>query len=1061
MTDQILLFDENDDDLVADYGFESQQMEEKNTFQLKPFQIANFPLDQNLIQFAINDHCIVFTTDKKKIYRWKFVNEDGCVELPIKTQFEGDFSDQIMKLSGQVGKQIGGAVLNTVSKVTKPLFNASMKRSRRGDSEEGKLDRIFLEPKGNHIIIASNKGDVYHACRDENEVRLLEGIDNYSIRFLLWGDVQLYSFQNSIVVASNNKIYSYSLNFNSDKLMHSEILGKSILQIPEIEKIVDVKKVVKNTIYMIIILTDKHIYILNGTKDLNKLFLKYQEASDLFLKSRISLKEKSYTPKIFIQQSSILWTNGNNILLSNFTAQIENQTFQNAKKLKNFKRTSNEEVKLEQLYGIGLTKYHYYLLTFDALTIINLLSMTVVAFFEININSSGKAIGMLYDQGTDCFWIWCTNEIFRISVEFEDKDAWEQLLELKSFEEALEVNQKYNSPFYGQISGKYADILFNQALQLDPYKTPNNETIQNGISENTFMRNRHNKGTIKDGFFDDKEEKILISTEIVEMKQDLYRKAALFYFGSNKSYEQIMLQYEMGEINYNRDGLIENYLKPMVDLLDKDLKQVVFKKILELLMLSITNQGIIKAFLDQYKADLEVDSVIPTLKVHGLTYLETYFIELKQDHKTVVQNLLIQEDYKSVQEKLSSLNDNDLLINLVYKYSYVIMKYNTQQTLDLFKKIDNLDAQKMLSILLDVPLKSKDLAVQFMQYCIFVKTRKITDINFNNLYLQYLADLGKVEQIMYYINEQINQSEKGHKIKFDLNYASQLFVKTNLLQPYVYILQMLGDYENAIKKAIEIDLIDDAKNIALKCEDNNKQRQLWILQIKLMLEKGGKYVKQIVQLTREIPLIKAQDILPYLTQNIKLDDFKDEICETLEEYHDQVEQQQNELEGYIKSNENLKKLLLQTSNRYIFVSQKTKCENCFRKLFQEDYIIFECLHGFHRECILQYIKSNPTILESKTYQSLLYLEKQLNDIEKQQILTNQSKPEESIFGFFIATNQVTLNNQRNARNEQQKKYQSELNDILSKDCPVCGNFIFEQILLPLDNDEYVEESWFI
>lgn len=39
-------------------------------------------------------------------------------------------------------------------------------------------------------------------------------------------------------------------------------------------------------------------------------------------------------------------------------------------------------------------------------------------------------------------------------------------------------------------------------------------------------------------------------------------------------------------------------------------------------------------------------------------------------------------------------------------------------------------------------------------------------------------------------------------------------------------------------------------------------------------------------MTREIPLIKAEDILPYLTENIKLDDFKEEICETLEEYHD-------------------------------------------------------------------------------------------------------------------------------------------------------------------------------
>lgn len=46
-----------------------------------------------------------------------------------------------------------------------------MKRSKRKDSEEIRLDCIFLEPKGNHYIVASNSGDLFHACRDEMEVR--------------------------------------------------------------------------------------------------------------------------------------------------------------------------------------------------------------------------------------------------------------------------------------------------------------------------------------------------------------------------------------------------------------------------------------------------------------------------------------------------------------------------------------------------------------------------------------------------------------------------------------------------------------------------------------------------------------------------------------------------------------------------------------------------------------------------------------------------------------------------------------------------------------------------
>lgn len=52
-------------------------------------------------------------------------------------------------------------------------------------------------------------------------------------------------------------------------------------------------------------------------------------------------------------------------------------------------------------------------------------------------------------------------------------------------------------------------------------------------------------------------------------------------------------------------------------------------KILELLLLTINNQGVIKKFLEAYKEDLYVDSVVPILKAHGLAYLETYFIELK------------------------------------------------------------------------------------------------------------------------------------------------------------------------------------------------------------------------------------------------------------------------------------------------------------------------------------------------------------------------------------------------------------------------------------------------
>lgn len=47
-------------------------------------------------------------------------------------------------------------------------------------------------------------------------------------------------------------------------------------------------------------MTDKFIYILSGTKDIKRLFQKYTESPDLLLKSKLSLKEKSYKPKMFV-----------------------------------------------------------------------------------------------------------------------------------------------------------------------------------------------------------------------------------------------------------------------------------------------------------------------------------------------------------------------------------------------------------------------------------------------------------------------------------------------------------------------------------------------------------------------------------------------------------------------------------------------------------------------------------------------------------------------------------------------------------------------------------------
>lgn len=59
-----------------------------------------------------------------------------------------------------------------------------------------------------------------------------------------------------------------------------------------------------------------------------------------------------------------------------------------------------------------------------------------------------------------------------------------------------------------------------------------------------------------------------------------------------------------------------------------------------------------------------------------------------------------------------------------------------------------------------------------------------------------------------------------------------------------------------------------------------------------------------------------------MNESIKLDYFKEEICETLLDYHDQVDKLKNEIRGFYQGCENLKIEYEKMSNRYLFINRK-------------------------------------------------------------------------------------------------------------------------------------------
>lgn len=107
----------------------------------------------------------------------------------------------------------------------------------------------------------------------------------------------------------------------------------------------------------------------------------------------------------------------------------------------------------------------------------------------------------------------------------------------------------------------------------------------------------------------------------------------------------------------------------------------------------------------------------------------------------------------------------------------------------------------------------------------------------------------------------------------------------------------------------------------------------------------------MILLTKDTDLIKIEDLLPYFNQNIKIEHFKDEICNSLKNYNEEIEKLKEEMKRFSQNSEQLKNELKMIKNKFLIIDTQQKCEQCFKHLFNDAFYLFPCNHGFHKVAI--------------------------------------------------------------------------------------------------------------
>jgi len=292
----------------------------------------------------------------------------------------------------------------------------------------------------------------------------------------------------------------------------------------------------------------------------------------------------------------------------------------------------------------------------------------------------------------------------------------------------------------------------------------------------------------------------------------------------------------------------------------------------------------------------------------------------------------------------------------------------------------------------------------------------------------------------------LTRSYEQGEYKYDLKYALRMCTKHNKRKACVYIYSAMGLYEQAVDEALKDD-IELAKANADKPEDDDPLRKKLWLKIARHLVEQKKDFKKAMDLLRQCDLLKIEDILPFFPNFVKIDDFKEEICNSLTDYNRHINNLKNEMSDATKSADLIRLDIRNLRHKYGIVYENQRCELCGFMVLTRQFYLYPCGHAYHSDCLaMEMAKHLPPHLQS-TLSSLLF------QIQSASDSVPASKHSGSIeeLGTSVVVPQLTSIEQKKA----------ELDKLIASECIQCGEIMISTINQPFisPDEKDVISSW--
>ncbi|UKZ81298.1 hypothetical protein TrVFT333_009070 [Trichoderma virens FT-333] len=314
-------------------------------------------------------------------------------------------------------------------------------------------------------------------------------------------------------------------------------------------------------------------------------------------------------------------------------------------------------------------------------------------------------------------------------------------------------------------------------------------------------------------------------------------------------------------------------------------------------------------FVNKYKSDLDHKTVYDVISSHGREEELLYFANAINDYNYVLSYWVQRERWTEALNVLKKQTD----VEVFYRYSTVLMSHVAQDTVDILMRHSDLSPRRLIPALLEYhrgfsgEATAQNQAIRYLNYVVYQLNSTDAAVH-NTLVSIYASHPSKDESgLLSYLQAQ------GDEPRYDSDFA-------------LPVARRVISQSDGIKTAIEF---------LKRCD-----------------------------------LLRIEDLIPFFPDFVVIDDFKEEICEALEDYSRNIDNLKKEMDESSQTATNIKLDIAALDHRYAIVEPGEKCYVCGLPLLSRQFFVFPCQHSFHSDCMGRKVLEQAGVAKSNRIKEL-------------------------------------------------------------------------------------------